>query len=337
MGTTLPGEGIDRRIITGRGFATSEVFAGVGTGLPRRHGLPRFSGDRRAGKTGKGFPVRYNAFILKDLSRMGRFSVLYFWLMMAVVAVALMLVMWVGSLFLQSYIYTEPAQQLTWGAPAAAALLAAFLAWWCYVVATSTDSQPGDLSYNTLFTFSRWVEMPDTPVRQLWAVKKNDEKVLYNLYRSPERGADRYKHATTGDYWSSTGVKAIELDYKGEKLRFTESKITAGQFPEFVNDQGWVMKFNDLGPSGIPKAVRTGRFLANLFFNFMHLALWFLGLWLLARFQWAHALGIGFCMWLLFTLAFLPMMLEYSARVAQSTSPAPARSEILPPPFGRPA
>src|SRR5262245_50166404 len=53
MGTTLPGEGIDRRIITGRRFATSEVFAGFGTGLRQRYGLPRLSRNGRIGKSGK--------------------------------------------------------------------------------------------------------------------------------------------------------------------------------------------------------------------------------------------------------------------------------------------
>jgi len=257
--------------------------------------------------------------------------VLYFWLMLAVLAATLMLLLWVGSLFLQSYFYTEPARELTWGAPAAGALLTAFLAWWCFLVARSSEARTGEIPYNTLFTFSPRVEMVKAPVRELWAVKKNDEKVHYRLYRSPERGSDRYKNATTDQYWNGTGVKAIELEHEGEKFRFTESKIKTGQFPEYVNDQGWVMKFNDLGPTGIPTAFRTGRLLANLFFNFTHLALWFVGLWLLARFQWSHALGLGFCMWLLFTLAILPMMLEFAARVAQtqSTSQAARQPETL--------
>mgnify|MGYP001593542327 CR=1 FL=1 len=245
--------------------------------------------------------------------------VLYFWLMLAVVAAALMLLLWVGSLFLQGYFYTEPSRQLLWGAPAAGVLLTAFLAWWCYAVATSPETRPADIPYNTLFTFSPRVEMVRKPVSELWAVKKNDEKVLYKLYRSPERGGDRYKDTSSAQrLWNGNGVKAIEIKHEGETYRFVETKVSAGEFAQFVHEKGWIMKFNESGPTGIPQVFRTGRFLANLFFNFMHLALWFVGLWLLARFQWSHALGLGFCMWLLFTLAVLPMMLEYAARVAQS-------------------
>src|SRR5262245_27592208 len=232
-----------------------------------------------------------------------------------------MLVLWVGSLFLQSYIYTEPAPQLVWGAPVTGAVLTAFLAWWCYVVATSPDARPGDIPYTSIFFFSPEVELVKEPVRALWAVKKSDEKVLYKAHRVSQVGGTRteYKDTTTAQRpWNGNGVKAIEIQHEGETYRFVETKVTAGEFPQFINDKGWYMKVYESGPSGIPRVFRTGRFLANLFFNFMHLALWFVGLWLLARFQWSHALGIGFCMWLLFTLAFLPMMLEYAARIAQS-------------------
>src|SRR5262249_25861786 len=116
-----------------------------------------------------------------------------------------------------------------------------------------------------------------------------------------------------------------ELQHEGETYRFVETKVTAGEFPQFINDKGWTMKVYESGPTGIPTAFRTGRFLANLFFNFMHLALWFVGLCLLARFQWSYALVIIFCIWLLFTLPFLPMMLEYAARIAQSQATTQAR------------
>jgi len=254
--------------------------------------------------------------------------VLYFWLMLAVVAAALMLLLWVGSLFLQGYFYTEPSRQLLWGAPAAGALLTAFLAWWCYAVATSPDARPGNIPYDTFFTFSPHVKMVKEPVQELWAVKKNNEKVKYLRHRISQIKYE-YKDTSAQRPWNGNGIEAIELEHQGEKFRFTrldETKVSAGQFPEFISDQGWTMKVYESGPTGIPNMFDTGRFLANLFFNFTHLALWFVGLWLLARFQWSHALGIGFCMWLLFTLAFLPMMLEYAARVAQAKPAANAQS-----------
>jgi hypothetical protein len=54
----------------------------------------------------------------------------------------------------------------------------------------------------------------------------------------------------------------------------------------------------------------------NLFFNFGHLIVWFLGLWLLLRFQWGHALGFAVVAWLVMTLTILPMLLSYAGAAA---------------------
>ena len=255
--------------------------------------------------------------------------VLYLWLLLLIVGIGLMVLLWVGGLFVQGYIYTEPAPQVVWGAPAAGALLALFFTWWCYAVASAGDARPLDIPYDSIFRFSTDVEMVKEPVPELWAVKKNNEKVKYKRHRIDQI---KYEYKDTSEAqrrWNGSGVVAIELEHDGEKYRFDEGKTTAGAFPFFVNEKGWQMTVTESrGPTGIPKIFRTGRFLANLFFNFTHLALWFVGLWLLMRFQWAHALGIGFCLWLLFTLAILPMMLGYAAQVAQSR-PAAGIQSIL--------
>jgi len=122
---------------------------------------------------------------------------------------------------------------------------------------------------------------------------------------------------------------AIELEHDGEKYRFEEAKAESGSYQEFVNDKGWRMRVYESGPTGRPEGFRAGHVLANLFFNVMHGTLWFACLWLLIRFQWSHALGLAICLWLLFTLAILPMMLDYAARVAQSRPPATASCLVV--------
>ena len=47
-----------------------------------------------------------------------------------------------------------------------------------------------------------------------------------------------------------------------------------------------------------------------------HRLLWFVGLWVLMRFQWGHALGLAFVMWLTVTLVILPMLLDTAGTVA---------------------
>src|SRR5437016_14176846 len=97
---------------------------------------------------------------------------------------------------------------------------------------------------------------------------------------------------------------------------------------EFMRADGWVI--TELpgaggGPHVVPYKFRWGRWFANLFFNFGHLVVWFLGLWVILRFQWAHALGFAVVMWLIVTLIFLPMLLGYAGLVAANrAAPAPA-------------
>lgn len=242
------------------------------------------------------------------------------WLLLLVVAIGLMVLLWVGGLFVQGYIYTQPAPQLVWAAPAAGVVLAGFLAWWCYLVASSPEARPEDIPYDTIFRFSPRVEMVKKPVRELWAIKKNDEKVHYIFHPSAQMGAAQYKDTTSQRPWNSNGVKAIEIKHDGETYRFEEVKVTQGEFPQFVNDKGWRMKVFESGPTGIPNIFRTGRFLANVFFNLTHFILWFVCLWLLLRFQATHALVFGFCLWLVLTLAFLPMILGYAAQLAHRSN-----------------
>jgi hypothetical protein len=234
--------------------------------------------------------------------------------------------LWVGTLFIQSYIYTEATPGLPWQAPAAGLVLGAFLGLWCYIVATSPDAEPTDIPYDTLFRFSPKVEMFEKPAAQLWAVKKNDEKVRYK--RFPVVGPPYYEYRDTTDAkraWPVSGVKAIELEHDGEKYRFEPTVTERGAYPSFVNEKGWTMKVYDRGPTGIPTTFRTSRFLA------MHLAFWFVCLWLLLRFQWSHALGIAFCAWLVFTIALLPMLLTYAAEVAQRQRPGSAAATATAP------
>ncbi len=259
------------------------------------------------------------------------------WLMLLVVAVGLMVLIWVGSVFFQGYIYTEPSNGLHWQAPAAGAVLGLFYAGWCFAVANAPGANPQDIPYDTIFNFSPRVEMAKKPVKELWAVKKNDEKVRYKLFLVPQAGTPpkvEYHDTTLAERrWNGNGVKAIELEHDGKKYRFEEIKVSSGAYPQFVSEDGWSMKVYESGPTGVPERFQTSRFLANLFFNGMHAALWFLCLWLLVRFQWPHALGIGLGMWLLFTLALLPMMLGYAAQVAQSRPSGPVTWFFITNPF----
>jgi hypothetical protein len=254
-----------------------------------------------------------------------------------VLGAGLLLVLWGGTLFLQGYLYTEPTPGLLWQAPAAAAALTVFLALWCLAVAFSDNATPSDIPYDTLFNFSPQVTMFKTPAKKLWAIKKGGKVVEYRLERI---GQTKYRYVDTSytpRQWSSTQVEALELEGPDkQKIRFlsqvtTDSGIFGMSGPtrrEFVSEDGWSMPdYDDAGPTGgptgLPQQFRWGRFLLNLFFNFGFLALLFAVLWLVLRFLWGHALGLALVLWVVITLAVLPMVLDRAARAAQERQTAP--------------
>src|SRR5262249_40196924 len=87
---------------------------------------------------------------------------------------------------------------------------------------------------------------------------------------------------------------------------------------------GWVLReYSESGPDGRPYAFRWGRFLGNLFLNFVHLGLWFVAFGLVLRFQWSHALLLAIILWLGMSLAILPMLLgQAGAQSMERRGPA---------------
>src|SRR5262245_34656490 len=89
---------------------------------------------------------------------------------------------------MQGYYYTEPSGTLYWGAPATALGVGVFLFLWCIVVVSSSDTSPTSIPYDTLVRLSPRVDVLKEPAKELRAIKKNGEEVVYKLYRVPLLG-----------------------------------------------------------------------------------------------------------------------------------------------------
>jgi hypothetical protein len=239
--------------------------------------------------------------------------------------VTLGVVLWIGTVYLQGYWYTEPNPNAYWQAPAAAAALTLFLLFWCVLDVNATHDQgAGFEPYDTLFQFSAVEDLADKPVDRIWVVRAPSKELI--LYKA-QRKVNGYEYRDAANKpLGLAGVEAIFLEdttgkigEKGEKIRFDLNKDADSGSSRFVSAQGWAMGENNLGQ---PSIFRMGRFLANLFLNFFHLALWFACLWLLLRFQWAHALGLALVLWLILTLTLLPTLMDRSGKIARPP-PAP--------------
>jgi hypothetical protein len=287
--------------------------------------------------------------LLREINVLGLLAVLL------LTFLVLMLLLWVGTLWFQGYIYSEPAAQLYWRAPAAAGALTVLLALWCYLAAREWGGEGTLFNFGATDTkeFDRFTAvygqvapLAGEPVKP--DVKLNDRLVL----KSPRevvyvrRRVDPYHFEyadPNGKPWvrsNSNGICAqirfkqgdqeivfqpeleVVKDKDGkESVRFKIGKVTqlgvdttqSLRFVE-VGGRGRVMTEDELGRIG---EFRWGAYFVNLLLNVLHLGVWFVCLWLLLRFQWAHALGLAFIFWLVMTLWVLPQVLSAAQSASQ--------------------
>jgi hypothetical protein len=251
--------------------------------------------------------------------------VLLLLIILLLTGITLGVLLWVGTVFLQGYFYTEPNPEVYWAAPATGGAIALFLLVWCILDVNSTEGPA--VPYDTLFQFSATEDLDTRPPEKIWVVRPGTKEPVKYESRPTVRGnvkSYEYVDPVTQQRFGSTGgVEAIlvedttgKLGDKGAKVRFTRDKESG----KFVGPDGWILEENN---NWVGARFRTGLFLGNVLLNLLHLALWFVCLWLLLRFQWAHALGLAFVLWLVMTLAVLPVLMSRCAAVAQ---PQPASS-----------
>jgi hypothetical protein len=257
-------------------------------------------------------------------------------LVLLVVGVTLTVVLWAGTVYLQSYFYTEASTDVFWQAPAAAAALTLFFTVWCLLDANAEGAGPKNLPYNTILEFSAQETKGKKPVEHLVAERKNQKPVKL---KRRTIGQDKYVYEVERDKqpdpkspWRSLGVvDAIVIEQDGVTSRFLPQPSERGQYQRFVDSEGWTMMVYDDGPTGQPTIFSTGRFLVNSFLNLLHYVLWVVCLWLLLRFQLSHALGLGLVLWLIMTVAILPMLLMQAGAVAQDSATSQKAAVHTPP------
>ncbi len=286
--------------------------------------------------------ICYNSSIA-EVAALARSKLLILIVILIITLVSLIAVLWGGTVFFQGYIYTEPSPGVFWQAPAVAALLTFGYSIWCLSIALSSGASASNIPINTIFRFTPKEDMLVQPAPLLWAIKadpkktgpdKDGEVVPYVSERVPDKlNSQKFRYFDIVDQhpWHGQGVIAIEIQPKTDdaaKIRFNVVVTEAGRFElvdsrraqyrHFASDDGWDITEFEEGPTGLPVRFRWSRFLLNIFFNGAHLVAWFVGMWLLLRFQWGHALGLAVVMWLVMTLLMLPMMLGYAGEVSEA-------------------
>jgi hypothetical protein len=216
--------------------------------------------------------------------------------------------LWIGSVFLQGWLYNDLANRLPLRALIGGACLSLFLTAWCAVY----RADPG--RFDTLTSFK--TETLDGTYDEFESVRRvgKDEKKPVRYVR---RGTD-FVSADGGKPWNRSDadgmVVALLVKEKGKE---TPTRFEANLDPKTGNfrsveetryeaDGG--RRYMDLAALGKVYRVRSMAYLGNIFANLLHLAVWVAVLCPLMRFAFGHAVGIGLIAWLVTMLAVQPAL-----------------------------
>jgi hypothetical protein len=240
----------------------------------------------------------------------------------------LVVLLWGGTAFLQGYIYNEPASQLYWRAPLVAAFLTLWLAFWATREFRSYTEDHVASRYGAIFEFTN---AEDRPFTEFW-VPEGDKRIRYQKRTLPQANRPGRPEfiAEIPPYqpWSGTDEVILKEDgqdvlYKAQRDR--KAKAVMGVA---VSDTQGVLYRSDRGKTITEAMIRNGKieskrwgplftyFLLNVGF----FVLWFVGLWLLLRFQWLHALGLAVVLWVIAIIFVVPPLVERVDKLAEQKS-----------------
>lgn len=235
---------------------------------------------------------------------------------------SLIVFLWGGSIWLQAYLYSEPAEQLFWRAPLAGTILTLGFGLWCFLDYRHPESVDTLLRFNV---------DDEKQFDEFW-VEKDNQKIHYRktiVPRGNMPGQIRYRDAA-GQFW--TRSDAIVVQENSQDVRFVAERDKNNNYR---TDPGKGLLYRDARgremseeAMGRVSTFRWGMLLLNLALNLFHLVLWFLCLWLCLRYQWPHALGLASVFWLATTLVLLPMILTQASAEGSKRVPEAVGKEV---------
>jgi hypothetical protein len=252
------------------------------------------------------------------------------------------------SLLLQGYLYNTPAEYLPLRALAGGLLAAGFLCFWIH---TNTRADSKD-KYGTLFEFN---STASKPIEEFTAVRRHVTKDAEGKPRESKakytkvngnfiEGKDTSKpfKLTTADYL----VTAIEIPEGDTPVRleaelFVPDEAKPGEMraykpgdtaePKYsreavrvfreVNGRRYI-EFSQTGSLSSLQVPSRGAWLGALFFNFMHLAVWFIVFWPILRFGSGSALGLAAGMTIMVMLFAMPILFDRNQPKVVVVAPA---------------
>jgi hypothetical protein len=259
--------------------------------------------------------------------------VLVLFLLVLLIWVVLMGFLFIWTFWFQGYIYTEPATQLYWRAPAAGSALTLFLILWITVDYRSVKNNP-----DTHFPYGPLQELDPgktdtTPFPSLFIPGEGTgaADVEYKLTKVAEgkKVHDEYRHEQTPI--PSRPRKVIVVGENGEKIEFKPDMDAKGQFktdrgqPLFYRDEkGHALREGTFEREG---SYRLGPFFFGVMLNVTFLVVWFVCLWLLLRYQLWHAIGLAIVLYVVMLLFIVAPVMSRAETAARPPVHVPATNE----------
>jgi hypothetical protein len=226
--------------------------------------------------------------------------------------VGCVVILWLGSVFLQGWLYNDLATKLPLRALVGGLIMALFLTGWCAIY----KNDPG--RFDTLINFSR--EKLDGTYEEILSVRKvgeKEQKPVKYVRKPGGRGAsDEFISTETHKPWKRSDAEGmvvavlVKEDPQAEPTRFDAKLEPNGKFPatglRYV--QGKENRYMEESSLGQIYRVRSWAIIGNLFANGLHLGLWILVLMFVLRFTPGHAVGTGLVLWGVMMIVVQPVL-----------------------------
>jgi hypothetical protein len=215
--------------------------------------------------------------------------------------VGCVVVLWLGSVFLQGWLYNDLATKLPVRALVGGLVVAGLLAGWCLIY----KKDPG--RFDTLPNFSR--EKLDGTYDEMYSVRKvgdkEQEPVRYTRKPGGRGTAEEFLSTKTNKPWKRSDAEGmvvavlIKENDNAEATRFDAKLEPNGKFPAtgLRYTQAKENRYMDEVSLGQIYRVRSWAIVGNLLANGLHLGVWILVLMFVMRFTPGHAVGIGLVLW----------------------------------------
>jgi hypothetical protein len=224
------------------------------------------------------------------------------------------------TLWIQGYLYNEPTGEMYWRAPAAGAGVLVALAIWVW----SDYRAPGRYQ---VFWYGGESSERQAPYPEIRTVNVDGNEEVYHFSKGA-RGEGQYR--TKGGKPLTARPPQIIVHEGDEKVVYEPDRDANGNFKP--SDDGYVYyrdpKDRTLveGQFYYRSTPRRSWMLVGFVLHALLLIAWFLGLWLLLHFQWAHALGQAAVLWVLMLMFVMPPLLSRAEEVARQRAAPKAQA-----------